>query len=202
MKIMMKFNDFLLEKKIPVLTYGIKTLLSILDGNKIDIFRTFKINKDVVNVDSEIERLYTDSNFKKELQQNNLKIGKPQNTEDSETLLNNNIIVKFFFIYEKDSIELEEPLYIILQHFNTKTNKRSNIIGFSNKDSIIAFYKKLTDSTIELTNSNDTFIYQTTNGGNNWEMKNVQMEDDDMKSSLDNNELQKLINTNNLKIKN
>lgn len=199
---MMKFNDFLLEKKIPVLTYGIKTLLSILDGNKIDIFRTFKINKDVVNVDSEIERLYTDSNFKKELQQNNLKIGKPQNTEDSETLLNNNIIVKFFFIYEKDSIELEEPLYIILQHFNTKTNKRSNIIGFSNKDSIIAFYKKLTDSTIELTNSNDTFIYQTTNGGNNWEMKNVQMEDDDMKSSLDNNELQKLINTNNLKIKN
>ena len=36
--------------------------------------------------------------------------------------------------------------------------------------------KKITDSTIELTNGEDTFLYKTTNGGNNWEMKNVQME--------------------------
>jgi hypothetical protein len=49
-------------------------------------------------------------------------------------------------------------------------------------------------------NSIDTYLYKTTNGGNNWEMKNVQMEDEEMKGDLDKGELQNLIKKLNLKI--
>ena len=113
-------------------------------------------------------------------------------------MLDKNTILKFFFLYKKESIELEEPEFIILQYI--KNGKRSNIIGYTNKDNINDFYEKLTDASVELTNGKDTYLYKTTNGGNNWEMKNVQMEDDEMKGDLDKEELKNLIKKLNLKI--
>ena len=197
-----RYNDFIVENKIPNLTFGIKQLLSIIIDGKTDIFRTFRINKDEIRINDDIDKLYTNVSFKENVKKNGLKSGILQNTHYNETLLDNKYTIKFFFIYDKTSIELEEPKFIILQYHNNKTNKKSDILGFTNTNNINSFYKELTDSTIELTKGDDTYIYQTTNGGNNWEMKNVQMENDDMKGTLDKKELQVLINKNNFDITN
>lgn len=200
MKHLKNYNFFLTEKKIPKISISMDELLSVLDKDKMDAFRTFKINKDEVGVRGDIEDLYKNKGFVKNLTKNKLKHGQLQNSLYSETLLDEKYNLKFFFIYDKSSMQLEEPKYIILQYTDNNSNNRSDILGFNNTDNINSFYQKLTDSTIELTNGSDTYVYQTTNGGNNWEMKNVQMEDDDMKGALDKDELQKLINKKNLKI--
>ena len=202
MKKVKKLDEFLNEKKIPKLTIDIEELLEILKGERNDIFRTFEINKDEVGVRDEIDKLYGNRGFNKNLKKNDLKKGKPQNTQYNETLLDDKYVLKFFFVYDKDSIELEEPKFIILQCYNTETNKRSDILGFTNTDNINSFYEKLTDATIELTKGDDTYVYQTSNGGNNWEMKNVQqVEDDNMDASLDKKELQDLINKKKFNVK-
>lgn len=195
-----KYEQFISESKIPDLTINMDDLLNLFKDSNVDIFRIFNINKDVININSDIEELYNNDSFLNNIDKKNMKIGKLQNTLDTETLLNKKYILKFFFIYDKKSMELEEPKYIILQYFNKDKNKRSNLISYSNKDEINNFYKTLTDATIELSNGDEKYIYKTTNGGNNWEMRNVQMENDEMKSELDKIELQKLINNKKLKI--
>jgi len=193
MKKVKKYDDFLNEKKIPKISIDIKELISTLDNSKTDIFRTFKINKDEVGVRGDIDKLYSNNGFNNNIKKNDLKNGKLQNTQYSETLLDDKYVLKFFFTYDKTSMVLEEPKFIILQYYNTETDERSDILGFTNTDNINSFYEKLTDSTIELSKGKDTYVYQTSNGGNNWEMKNVQMEDEEMKGTLDKKELQELI---------
>lgn len=200
MKHLKDYNYFLNEKKIPKITIDIEELLSILKDEKNDIFRTFEINKDEVNVRDEIDKLYVNSGFNKNVKKNDLKKGKPQNTQYNETLLDDKYVLKFFFLYDKSSMVLEEPKFIILQYYNTDTNNKSDILGYSNSNKINSFYERLTDATIELTNDDETYIYQTSNGGNNWEMKNVQMEDDEMKGTFDKKELQDIIDQKKLKV--
>lgn len=191
------FNNFLNESQIPKFNVDIESLLSIL-GEKIDLFKVFKIDRDQITENDDIDKIYNNNDFNKRLKKNGLKKGKLEDTSYDETLLDKNTILKFFFLYKKESIELEEPEFIILQYI--KNGKRSNITGYTNKDNINDFYEKLTDALIELTNGKDTYLYKTTNGGNNWEMKNVQMEDEEMKGDLDKEELQNLIKKLNLKI--
>ena len=191
------FNNFLNESKIPSLTIDIDEIIALL-GEKIDLFKNFKIDKDQILEKDDISELYDNNDFNERLKKNNLKKGKLEDTSYDETLLNKNTVLKFFFIHKEESIELEEPEFVILQYI--KNNNKSNLLCYSNKDNINDFFEKLTDATIELTNGKDTYLYKTTNGGNNWEMKNVQMEDDEMKGDLDKKQLQKLITDKNLKI--
>jgi len=200
MKTVKKYDDFLNEKKIPKITIGIENLLSVLDKNKADVFREFLVNKDEVGVRGDIEQFYTNNGFNRNMKKNGLKHGKLQNTQYSETLLDEKYVLKFFFVYDKGSMELEEPKFIILQYYNTETKDRSDILGFTNSDNINSFYEKLTDATVELSKGDDTYVYQTSNGGNNWSMKNVQMEDDEMKGTLDKKELQSLIDKKKLNV--
>lgn len=199
MKYLYNYKNYLLENKKSDYSISINDILNILE-NQIDIFREFNINKDIIPHDSNINDLYTNKEFINTLNKQNLKLGKIDDTKYNETMLNDNSNLIFFFIYDKNSIELEEPRYVILQYH--KNDKKSDLLGFTNTKHINDFYKKLTDATIELSDGKNTYIYQTTNGGNNWEMKNVQMEDDTMKSSLDNEQLNDLIKQNKLKIKN
>lgn len=192
MKHLKKYNLFINESKFPNIRITIDELLKLLD-EEVDIFRIFSIDKDQVTISDNIEKLYNNNDFNHKLDKNELKKDSLQDTSYNETLLDENITLKFFFIHKKNEVELEEPEYIILQYLNKKDNKQSSIKGFKNFNKINTFYQKLTDSTVELTDGKKTYIYQTTNGGNNWEMKNVQMETGVMKGSLDKEELNDLI---------
>lgn len=191
------YYDFIKENKNISLSISIETLLSMFN-DKVDIFKIFSINKEQVNINSDIQSLFDNNDFNKTINEKGYKKGKLEDTTYDQTLLDDTTILKFFFLYKKGAVEIEEPEYIILQY--TKNDKNSDILSYDNKDNINKFYEKLTDSTIELKKGDNTYLYKTTNGGNNWEMKNVQMEDDEMKGDLDKEELKNLIKKLNLKI--
>jgi len=192
------YNFFINENKNINLKITIDELLSILD-EEVDIFKLFNINKDQVKITDDIDVLYENAEFNKKIDKNDLKKGKLEDTSYDEVLLDDSVKLKFFFLNNKGTIEIEEPKFIILQ-YNKSDGTKSEIKGYQNIDKINKFYQKLTDSTIELSNGKDTYIYQTSNGGNNWEMKNVQMENDDMKGELDVDQLNDMIKKLNLKI--
>ena len=198
MKYLKSYNEFINEQLSVDLTVNIDDMLSVLK-DEVDIFKLFSINKDQININSVIDELYNNNEFNISLSKKSLKKGKLEDTEFDETLLGKNTTIKFFFVYGKDSMEIEEPKYIIVQYVND--NKRSNIIGYDNVDSANKFYKKLTDATIELSDGKKSYIYTTSNGGNDWELGNVQMEKGDIKGELGKDELSAMIKKLNLKIK-
>ena len=197
MKYLKSYNEFINEQLSVDLTVNIDDMLSVLK-EEVDIFKLFSINKDQIKINSVIDELYNNNEFNTSLTKKSLKKGKLEDTSFDETLLGKNTTIKFFFIYGKDSIEIEEPKYIIVQYVND--NKRSNIIGYDNVDSANKFYKKLTDATIELSDGKKSYIYTTSNGGNDWELGNVQMEKGEIKGELGKDELSAMIKKLNLKI--
>ena len=59
-------------------------------------------------------------------------------------------------------------------------------------DDVKKFYDKLTSRTIEITDADQNYIYQTSNG-NEWVLQNVDKENDTFKKSFRKEELQELL---------
>ena len=192
MKHIKNYKSFINEKNLPDITIGIDDILEPLK-KEIDLFTTFEIDPDQFDNESNLHDLYNLSDFNNFLRKNDLKKGKFQNTKDNETLLNDNYILTFFFVYHKDSLEIEEPKFIFIQYYNKESDELSNIKVFRNRDNINDFYRKLTDSNLEIKKGKKTYIYKTSNSGNNWELKNPDMVKGDFKPSLDFHELEDLL---------
>jgi hypothetical protein len=80
-----------------------------------------------------------------------------------------------------------------LQYFNKKDNKLSKILLFKNDNNIEDFYTILTNAYIEIDKGKKTYIYNTSNGGNNWDLKNPNNINKKFKSSIDDVELSNLM---------
>lgn len=200
MKNIKNFKDFINEKILNKIKISIDDLLEIIDDKELNLSTTFKLDGESITEKSNISDLYNDAQFNKNINKKGLKKSKLHDTKDNETLLEDNIVLIFFFVYDKDSIELEEPEYIILQYFNKKESTLSDIRVFENKDSINKFYETLTDKTIELKKGKKEYIYQTSNSGNNWELKNPNQVKGKFKSDLDNEEMDKLLKNKKIKL--
>lgn len=200
MKIIKTFNQFVNEKILNKIKISIDELLDIIDQNELNLLKTFKLDGETVTPKDNISTLYDDAQFNRNLDDKKLKKSKLHDTKDNQTLLEDNIILRFFFVYPKDSIELEEPKYIIIQYFDRYTNEISDIRIFENKDSINKFYETLTDKTIELKKGKKEFIYQTSNSGNNWDLKNPKQVKGDFKSELDFEEMDDLLKDKKVKL--
>jgi hypothetical protein len=101
--------------------------------------------------------------------------------------------MKFFFLLDKDAVQIEEPKYIFLQYFNSDNGKNSDILCIEHKGNINDFYSKLTDSTVEIKKGDKNYVYKTSNAGNNWTMKNTTDANDEYKEELDKKEIKKLL---------
>ena len=200
MKIVKTFNQFVNEKILNKIKISIDELLDIIDQNELNLLKTFKLDGETVTPKDNISTLYDDAQFNRNLDDKKLKKSKLHDTKDNQTLLEDNIILRFFFVYPKGSIELEEPKYIIIQYFDRDTNEISDIKIFENKDSINKFYETLTDKTIELKKGKKEFIYQTSNSGNNWDLKNPKQVKGDFKSELDFEEMDDLLKDKKVKL--
>lgn len=200
MKIIKTFNQFVNEKILNKIKISIDELLDIIDQNELNLLKTFKLDGETVTPKDNISTLYDDAQFNRNLDDKKLKKSRLHDTKDNQTLLEDNIILRFFFVYPKDSIELEEPKYIIIQYFDRYTNEISDIRIFENKDSINKFYETLTDKTIELKKGKKEFIYQTSNSGNNWDLKNPKQVKGDFKSELDFEEMDDLLKDKKVKL--
>lgn len=193
------FNSFHNESSLPNIKIGIDDILKPLE-DKIDLFTTFQIDPDSFNLKSNISDLYNNAEFNKFLNKKKIKKGKLEDTKDSDTLLDDRYSLIFFFIHDKDAMELEEPKFIFIQYYDNNTKKLSEIMVFKNHENINDFYEQLTDASIELDKGKKSYVYNTSNSGNNWDLKNAGTVKGKFKQELDSDQMKKLLKNKNITV--
>ncbi len=171
------------------ITTDVDGLLDSIKEIKVDFFEIGLSNDDYIN--KTIDFLYDDADFNTQLFKENLKKGELNTTMDIENFLRRDIDMKFFFLYNRNETVLDNPEYLILQYF--KNDKWFPIEIYKIKGNIEKFYEKLTAKTIKLTYDNVTYIYSTSNSGNNWLLKDNKKKNDKFKLNLETEQIKDLI---------
>jgi len=164
-------------------------LLTSISAEKVDLLGTIKLPeefKDKLDIDA----LSDNIEFINSLSSIGLKKSPIQNTDDFETFVNKPC--KFMFLYDFNSNELENPEYILFQTWNETLKKWDEAKLFKVKDDVKKFYDKLTSRTIEIVDGEENYIYSTSNG-NDWNLQNVDKQNDTYQKSFRKEDLQKLL---------
>jgi hypothetical protein len=172
-------------------------LLSAVDAEEVDIFDTIKIPVDEYKEKLDIDYLSDNIEFINSLSSLGLKKSEVKNSEDFQTFLNKPC--KFMFIYDINSNELENPIYLIFQVWNSTLEKWDNCKLYKLNDDVKKFYDKLTSRTIEIIDGDDNYIYQTSNG-NEWILQNSEKENDIYIKTFRKEELQNLLSDRKVKV--
>jgi len=180
-----KYLEYIKES----ITTDVDGLLDSINDKKGDFFIIHLSNSDYLN--KTIEYLYDDANFNKQLFKDHLKKGEMESTTDIENFLKKDIDMKFFFLYSRNESILDNPDFLILQYY--KDDKWSPIEIYTIKGKVEDFYKKLTAKTIELTDNNITYTYETSNSGNNWLLKDKDKKTDKFKENLNTDSIKDII---------
>lgn len=180
-----KYLEYIKE----AITTDVDGLLNSINDKKTDFFAIHLSNDDYIN--KTIDYLYNDGDFNNQLFKENLKKGEIESTTEIENFLRKDIDMKFFFLYSRNETILDNPNFLILQYY--KNDKWYPIEIYKVDSNIDDFYKKLTAKTIKLTFDNVTYIYQTSNSGNNWLLKDKQKKNEKFKENLENEEIKTLI---------
>lgn len=180
-----KYLEYIKE----AITTDVDGLLNSINDKKTDFFAIHLSNDDYIN--KTIDYLYNDGDFNNQLFKENLKKGEIESTTEIENFLRKDIDMKFFFLYSRNETILDNPNFLILQYY--KNDKWYPIEIYKVDSNIDDFYKKLTAKTIKLTFDNVTYIYQTSNSGNNWILKDKQKKTEKFKENLENEEIKTLI---------
>ena len=165
-------------------------LLSAISAEEKDIFDTLKLTKDFYNGRLSLDLLSDNIEFINSLSSIALKKSQIQNTDDFQTFVNKPC--KFMFIYNSESNELENPVFILFQTWNETLKEWDDVKLFKINGDVKKFYDKLTSKVIEITDGDENYIYQTSNG-NDWELQNLKNENDIYKRFFRKDELQKLL---------
>jgi len=165
-------------------------LLSAISAKEEDIFEVFSLPKDEFAGNLDLDFLEDSVEFVNSLSSIGLKKSAVQNTDDYQTFVNKPC--KFMFVYKADRNELENPSYIIFQVWNESLRRWDEANLYSVNDQVSKFYDKLTSKTVEISDGDENYIYQTSNGSD-WELQNSEKENDVYKKSFRKEEMQKLI---------
>ena len=163
-------------------------LLSSINAEVVDIYQSLNLEKTTDKLDTEI--LFNSTDFINSLSSIGLKKSQLQNTDDFETFINKPC--KFFFIYNIESNELENPKFLIFQTWNQSLKDWEDAKLYKVNDNIQKFYDKLTSRTIEIIDADQNYIYTTSNG-NDWQLQNLDKENDIYTRVLRKEELQKIL---------
>lgn len=173
-------------------------LLSSIGAEEVDLVNTLSLNQ-IDNLD--LDYLSENIEFLNSLASLGLKKSPVQNTEDFETFLNKPC--RFMLIYDINSNELQGSEFMLFQTYNETLNKwdatklyKMNIEGSNIQQ---RFFDKLTSRTIEITDGDENYIYTTSNG-NDWELQNLNKENDIYKRFFRKDELQKLLDDREVKL--
>ena len=172
-------------------------LLSAISAEQKDMFDTLKLPKDFYQGRLTLDFLSDNIEFVNSLSSLGLKKSPVQNTEEYQTFVNKPC--KWMFIYDISSNELENPLYITFQVWNETNKEWEDVKFFKINGDVKKFYDKLSSKTIEVADGDENFIYVTSNG-NDWELQNLDKENDTYKRFFRKEELQSLLNNKNVKV--
>jgi hypothetical protein len=206
MKFLKKYSNFLESLQID-LTYQVvdlmeslniwhDVLLSSIGAEQVDIFQTLSLPEEFRD-NLDIDFLNDNIEFLNSLASIGLKKSAIQNTDDFQTFVNKPC--KFMLIYDINSNELENPEFILFQVYNNTLQKWEETKLYKITDDIKKFFDKLTSRTIEIVDGDQNFIYVTTNG-NDWELQNLEKENDTWKRFLRKEDLQKLLDDKKVKL--
>ena len=169
-------------------------LLSSISAEKMDFIETLKLSKEFSDK-LDIELLNDNIEFINSLSSIGLKKSPIQQTDDHQTFINKPF--KWMFLYDFNSSELENPEYIIFQIWNETLQKWEEANLYKVGDNVKKFYDKLSSRTIEIVDGEKNYIYTTSNG-NDWEIQNIDSENDTFKRFLTKEELQKILDQKNV----
>jgi hypothetical protein len=177
------------EDLLESLTIWHDALLNAIRAEEQDIFSTLKLSDDFRDK-LQFDDLQDSVEFINTLSSIALKKSTVQNSDDYQTFLNKPC--KFMFLFDINSNELENPNYLLFQIWNDTLDKWEDVRLYKVNDDVKKFYDKLTSRTIEITDADQNYIYQTSNG-NEWVLQNVDKENDTFKRSFRKEELQELL---------
>ncbi len=174
-------------------------LLSSISAKEENIKDTFDylVKDDNLN----IEILCKNYEFIKCLSKLGYKLDELENLDDYDTFIDKTI--KFCLIRKKESNDLNNPDFILIQTWNETTSNWEVVRLYKINDDINKFYNKLSSKTVQFTLDDDNYIYKTSNSGNNWELQNIvgdDIESNIFKRNLSKDEIKNLSKTKNLKI--
>ena len=170
-----------------------ENILKSIGAEEVDIFDTLKMDKSKLPSTNEVdlETLSDIPEFIDSLAGVGLKKSTLQNSNDLETFLNKPC--RFMLVYEINANELENPVYIFFQSWNESLNKWDGTKLYKVNGDIKNFYDKLSSKVIEIDDSGEKYIYNTSNG-NEWELQNLDKENDVYQKYFRTADFEKLIN--------
>ena len=172
------------------LTIWHDALLGAVGAEELNIFDTLKLPVDDFKDKLDFEFLQDNVEFINSLSSIAIKKSQLQNSEDYQTFLNKPC--KFMFLYDINSNELQNPVYLMFQVWNESIKKWDDVKLYKINDDVKKFYDKLTSRTIEIVDGDQNYIYQTSNG-NEWVLQNVDKENDIYKKTFRKEELQEML---------
>lgn len=172
-------------------------LLNAISAEEVDIYDTFKLPKEMSDKVEDLDTLSDNVEFINSLSSIALKKSELKNSEDFQTFLNKPC--KFMFIFDINSNELENPVYLLFQVWNEATNTWEGVKLYKVNDDVKKFYDKLTSRTIEILDGDENYIYQTSNG-NEWVLQNVDKQNDVYQKTFRREELQELLKDRNVQV--
>jgi hypothetical protein len=174
------------------LTIWHDALLGAVGAEELNIFDTLKLPVDEFKDRLDFEFLQDNVEFINSLSSIAIKKSQLQNSEDYQTFLNKPC--KFMFLYDINSNELQNPVYLLFQVWNESIKKWDDVKLYKINDDVKKFYDKLTSRTIEIVDGDQNYIYQTSNG-NEWVLQNVDKENDIYKKTFRKEELQEMLSS-------
>jgi hypothetical protein len=186
-----------IEDLLESLTIWYDALLSAIGAEEVNIFDTLKLPTDDFSDKLDLDILGDNVEFINSLSSIALKKSQLQNSDDYQTFLNKPC--RFMFIYDINSNELENPVYIMMQVYNDTLRKWDDSKIYKIKDDVKKFYDKLTSRTIEIVDGDQNYIY-TSDNANEWILQNSDKENDVYKSVFRKEELEELIRDKKIKI--
>lgn len=186
-----------IEDLLESLTVWYDALLSAIGAEELNIFDTLKLPQDDFLNKLDLDILGDNVEFINSLSSISLKKSPLENSDNYQTFLNKPC--KFMFIYDINSSELENPIYIMMQIFNVTLNQWQGLKLYKVNDSIEKFYSKLTSKTIEIVDGDQNYIY-TSDNANEWILQNKANLNDIYKEVFRKEELQDLLKDKNVKV--
>jgi hypothetical protein len=186
-----------IEDLLESLTVWYDALLSAIGAEEVNIFDTLKLPQDDFSDRLDLDSIGDNVEFINSLSSIALKKSPIQNSDDFQTFLNKPC--RFMFLYDINSNELENPVYIMMQVYNDTLSSWDTLKIYKIQDDVKKFYDKLTSRTIEIVDGDQNFIYTTSNG-NEWVLQNKDVENDVYRQTFRKEELEDLVKDRKIKI--
>lgn len=185
------------EDLLESLTIWHDALLTSIAAEELNIFDTLKLPTDDFSGNLDLDFLSDNIEFINSLSSLALKKSALENSDDYQTFLNKPC--KFMFIYDINSNELENPIYLLFQIWIDTSDNWQDVKLYKVNDDAKKFYDKLTSRTIEIVDGDQNYIYTTSNG-NEWVLQNTDKENDIYKNNFRKEELEELVKEKKIKI--